>query len=108
MPYDDATGKRVRAPVGRLTIGVGINLDDGLDEHEVDWLERHRLHVGMVAFARDAGTLSFRGRHSIDVPALPDDAQEKVESGSGAPCRRHGESLFAGCFRLVPVPQSVP
>ena len=73
--YDDATGKRVRAPVGRLTIGVGINLDDGLDEHEVDWLERHRLHVGMVAFARDAGTLSFRGRHSIDVPALPDDAQ---------------------------------
>ena len=35
-------------------------------------------------------------------------AGQKVESGSGAPCRRHGESLFAGCFRLVPVPQSVP
>ena len=31
--HDDATGKRVRAPVGRLTIGVGINLDDGLARH---------------------------------------------------------------------------
>jgi GH24 family phage-related lysozyme (muramidase) len=26
-PYDDATGKRVRAPSGKITIGVGHNLD---------------------------------------------------------------------------------
>ena len=59
MLYDDATGKRVRAPVGRLTIGVGINLDVGLDEYEVDMLERHRLHVGMVAFEREAAALAL-------------------------------------------------
>lgn len=26
-PYDDATGARVKAPVGKITIGVGHNLD---------------------------------------------------------------------------------
>ena len=75
MPYDDATGERVRAPVGRLTIGVGINLDVGLDEHEVDWLERHRLHVGMVAFEREAAALAFPGPTHLASTLLPDDAQ---------------------------------
>lgn len=41
--YDDATGKRVRAPKGNLTIGIGIDLEGGLDAAEMDWLERHRL-----------------------------------------------------------------
>ena len=41
--YDDADGKRVRAPKGSLTIGVGVNLDAGLDDAESAWLTRHRL-----------------------------------------------------------------
>lgn len=27
QPYDDSTGKRVRAPYGNITIGIGRNLD---------------------------------------------------------------------------------
>lgn len=27
QPYDDATGKRIRAPQGNVTIGIGRNLD---------------------------------------------------------------------------------
>ena len=54
--YDDATGKRVRAPKGILTVGAGINLDTGLDEYEIDLLERHRLHVGMEVFKRELST----------------------------------------------------
>ena len=55
--YDDATGKEVRAPEGKLTIGCGVNLSIGLDDHEIDWLERHRLHVGMLGFAERASGL---------------------------------------------------
>ena len=42
-PYDDATGKRVTAPVGNVTVGVGIDLDAGLEPPERMWLEDHRL-----------------------------------------------------------------
>ena len=55
--YDDATGKEVEAPVGVLTIGCGVNLSIGLDDHEIDWLERHRLHVGMLDFMARASSL---------------------------------------------------
>lgn len=48
-PYDDATGKRVRAPVGNVTIGCGINLDEGLDDYLIDIMERHLLHVNLLA-----------------------------------------------------------
>jgi lysozyme len=30
-PYDDQTGLRVKAPAGKITIGFGLNLDDGFD-----------------------------------------------------------------------------
>jgi lysozyme len=35
LPYRDSKGL--------LTIGVGINLDAGLDDEEIDWLLQHRL-----------------------------------------------------------------
>lgn len=42
--YNDATGKRVSCqPQGNLSIGVGINLETGLDNDEIDWLSKHRL-----------------------------------------------------------------
>lgn len=42
--YNDATGKRVTCkPNGNLSIGIGINLEFGLDEEEREWLTRHRL-----------------------------------------------------------------
>lgn len=42
--YNDATGKRVSClPQGNLSIGVGVNLETGLDGEETDWLSLHRL-----------------------------------------------------------------
>jgi GH24 family phage-related lysozyme (muramidase) len=42
--YNDATGKRVTCqPGGNLTIAVGVNLETGLDQDEIDWLSQHRL-----------------------------------------------------------------
>jgi GH24 family phage-related lysozyme (muramidase) len=42
--YDDSTGKRVSCqPQGNLTIAVGVNLEVGLDNEEIDWLSRRRL-----------------------------------------------------------------
>ena len=69
--YDDSTGKRVHAPVGCLTIGIGINLDIGLDDYEVDVLERHRLEIEWARFCRDASTLAS----PVVASLLPDDAQ---------------------------------
>ena len=69
--YDDATGKEVRAPVGKLTIGCGVNLSIGLDDHEIDWLERHRLHVGMLDFMGQASILG----PPVVVRSLPRPAQ---------------------------------
>jgi lysozyme len=43
-PYNDSTGKRVTCkPNGNITIGVGINLEVGLDEEEIAWTLNHRL-----------------------------------------------------------------
>lgn len=42
--YNDATGKQVTCkPNGNLSIGIGLNLEDGLDEDERVWLANHRL-----------------------------------------------------------------
>jgi GH24 family phage-related lysozyme (muramidase) len=42
--YNDATGQRVTCqPAGNLTIAVGVNLEVGLDDDEIDWLSKHRL-----------------------------------------------------------------
>lgn len=44
FPYNDATGKRVTCrPNGNLSIGVGINLEFGLDDTEREFLTMHRL-----------------------------------------------------------------
>jgi GH24 family phage-related lysozyme (muramidase) len=44
-PYDDATGKAVRAPVGNLTIGYGTNLAGGISVEEAEMLLRHRAKI---------------------------------------------------------------
>jgi len=45
-PYNDKTGKRVTCqPGGNISIGIGINLETGLDEAEIAWLLAHRLQV---------------------------------------------------------------
>lgn len=42
--YDDSTGHRVTCqPGGNLSIAVGVNLETGLDDEEIDWLSQHRL-----------------------------------------------------------------
>lgn len=44
--YNDATGARVSClPGGRLTIGIGVNLETGLDDAEITMLTEHRLTV---------------------------------------------------------------
>lgn len=42
--YDDSNGHRVTCqPAGNLSIAVGVNLETGLDDEEIDWLSQHRL-----------------------------------------------------------------
>ena len=42
--YNDATGETVTCrPAGNLSIGIGINLENGLDDAETAWLLQHRL-----------------------------------------------------------------
>ena len=72
--YDDATGERVRAPKGNLTIGVGINLDAGLDDMEIDWLERHRVHVRRLALSHLLMGMALAEGRGINLDALPEDA----------------------------------
>jgi lysozyme len=43
--YDDATGKTVTCKPGNLSIGIGINLEQGLDSTEVAWLFLHRARL---------------------------------------------------------------
>ena len=46
-PYMDCCGKNWRECPdrfkGALSIGIGINLDAGLDDEEIDWLRDHRI-----------------------------------------------------------------
>ena len=74
--YDDGTGRRVRAPVGHLTIGCGINLDNGLDDYEVDMLERHRLEMEWAQFCREASSVA----PPVVCSLLPEDAQVALAS----------------------------
>lgn len=42
--YNDATGATVSCkPGGNLTIGVGLNLENGLEDEEIVWLLQNRL-----------------------------------------------------------------
>lgn len=51
--YNDATAKRVTCkPGGNLSIAVGVNLEIGLDDEEIDWLSRHRLQKVEAALTR--------------------------------------------------------
>jgi lysozyme len=43
--YDDSTGKTVTCKPGNLSIGIGINLEQGLDATEVAWLFLWRTHL---------------------------------------------------------------
>ena len=44
QPYDDATGKRIRAPKGKVTIGIGRNLDaNPLTRDEAMYLLRNDI-----------------------------------------------------------------
>jgi hypothetical protein len=46
--YNDATGHKVTAqPEGNISIGEGINLENGLDDEEMDLLFEHRLQKFM-------------------------------------------------------------
>lgn len=46
-PYDDATGKRVKAPKGFLTVGYGRNLDahPWTRDEAISWLDEHATVV---------------------------------------------------------------
>lgn len=44
--YNDATGKRVTCkPGGNLSIGEGINLEEGLAPEEITWLTTNRITI---------------------------------------------------------------
>lgn len=50
--YDDLTGKDVTAPVGKLTIGIGINLQDtGIDYDEAVYLLVNRVRKFQLKLA---------------------------------------------------------
>ena len=102
--YDDATGKRVRAPEGNLTIGCGINLDQGLDDYEVDMLERHRLHVNLVELEARLKGMHLANGVGMDMGALPDSVQLGLalmvfQLGPAKVC---GFRHMLGCLSLRP------
>ena len=41
--HEGFRAKAYRDTVGKLTIGYGLNLDEGIDEEEAEWLLKHRL-----------------------------------------------------------------
>ncbi len=43
LPYDDATGKLVKAPKGNITIGIGINIGNRITEDEAIYLCLNRV-----------------------------------------------------------------
>ena len=46
--YDDATGQRFRKGmtlVGNLTIATGVNLMEGMDSEEIEWISQHRMQL---------------------------------------------------------------
>ena len=69
--YNDATGKRVTCrPDGNLTIGLGINLEDGLDVEDRAWLFRHRaqkLEDKLLGFPWYTGLDNVRRSVFLDI-----------------------------------------
>jgi lysozyme len=69
--YDDKTGLRVKAPVGALTIGNGINLDIGLSVQESMTILRNRLCQAecsiLVAFPWFKGLTAIRKIAILDI-----------------------------------------
>lgn len=43
FPYDDLTGQPVHAPQGKITIGIGLNLEAGIDYQEAVYLALNRM-----------------------------------------------------------------
>lgn len=51
--YDDSTGKQVSCkPNGNLTIGIGRNLENGLDQDEIMWLLARDLNKIVSAISQ--------------------------------------------------------
>lgn len=77
--YNDATGKRVTCqPSGNLSIAVGVNLEIGLDNDEIDWISKHRLEK----VANQLGAYDwYRGLDSARQSALIDIAFNQGISG---------------------------
>ena len=73
--YDASTGRRVHAPKGNLTIGRGLNLDVGLSDHEIEWLERNRLHHDISLFEVEVSSVEFQYAEPIRFSLLPDNVQ---------------------------------
>lgn len=71
FPYNDATGKRVTCqPEGNLSIGYGINLEEGLDVEERAWLFRHRaqkVETKLLTFAWYIGLNDVRRSVFLDI-----------------------------------------
>ena len=73
-PYNDATGHRVTCktaqPPGNLTIGRGINLENGIDRHEEAFITAHRLelvHEALSKFAWYTALDEVRGSVFLDL-----------------------------------------
>lgn len=69
--YNDATGKRVTCqPGGNLSIAVGVNLETGLDDDEIDWLSKHRLQLcadGLAVYTWYQGMDEVRQSVFLDI-----------------------------------------
>lgn len=62
--YNDKTGKRVTCrPEGNLTIAIGVNLEEGLDEEESEYLSKRRLLRTAAALSK----FSWYGRASCTI-----------------------------------------
>ena len=67
-PYDDATGRKMKAPIGNATIGFGTLLP--LRPEEAEYLMQHRLDLTLAELVPDLATT-----YSITFGNLPDGAQ---------------------------------
>lgn len=69
--YNDATRETVTCqPHGNLTIGYGINLENGLDDAETAWLLQHRLGLidtALRPYAWYADIDEVRGSVLLDI-----------------------------------------
>jgi len=69
--YNDATSKRVTCqPGGNLTIAVGVNLEVGLDDDEINWLSQHRVQKvsdALSAYAWYSGLDEVRQSVPLDI-----------------------------------------